>query len=132
MKTRKVDKHFYLNYLKKAEDFLKECEKAIENKNWNSAVSLAIHSGICAADALCVFNLGERSSGESHEEFIQLINQIEIRNINVKIRQLSNLIALKNSAEYSESLMNEKDALSAKQNAERFLSWIDFILKQTG
>ncbi|MEK6835207.1 MAG: HEPN domain-containing protein [Nanoarchaeota archaeon] len=131
MKTRKVDKHFYLNYLKKAEEFLKECESAIENKNWNSAVSLAIHSGICAADALCIFSLGERSAGEGHEEFIELINKINVKDINIKIRQLSSLISVKNSAEYSENLMNEKDTISAKQNAERFLSWVKGNLKQT-
>ena len=131
MKTRKIDKHFYLNYLKKAEDFLKECEKAIENKNWNSAVSLAIHSGICAADALCIFNLSERSAGESHEEFTQLMNRINIKDIDVKIRQLSNLLSFKNSVEYSEDLMNEKEALSSKQNAERLLSWVKDNLKQT-
>ena len=130
MKTRKVDKHFYLNYIKKAEDFLRECENAIENKNWNSAVSLAIHSGICAADALCIFSLGERSAGESHEEFTQLINKIDIKDINIKIRQLSSLIKFKNSAEYSENLMEEKDALSAKQNAERLLSWVKTNLQK--
>lgn len=124
MKTRELDKHFYLNYLKKAEDFLQACEKALDNKNWNSVVSLAIHSGICAADALCIFYLGKRSAGESHDEFIQLINIINIKDTNVKIKQLSNLISVKNSVEYSENLMNEKDALSAKQNAERFLSWV--------
>lgn len=124
MKFREIDKHFYLNYLKKTEDFLQECEKAIENKNWNSAVSLAIHSGICAADALCIFNLGKRSAGESHEEFTQLMNRINIKDIDVKIRQLSNLLSFKNTVEYSENLMDEKEALSAKQNAERFLSWV--------
>ena len=76
MKTREVEKHFYLNYLAKS------------------------------------------------EEFTQLINKIDIKDINIKIRQLSNLISIKNSAEYSENLMNEKDALSSKQNAERFLVWV--------
>jgi len=120
MKTRKVDKHFYLNYLKKAEEFLQECENAIKNKNWNSAVSLAIHSGICAGDTLCVFNLGERSAGESHEEFTQLINRMNIKEINLKIRQLSSLISVKNSVEYSENLMSE----------ERFLSWVKSNLQK--
>ena len=124
MKTRELDKHFYLNYLKKAEDFLQGCKNAIENKNWNSVVSLAIHSGICAADALCIFYLGKRSAGESHDEFIHLINGIDIKDVNIKIKQLSSLIGVKNSVEFSENLMSEKDALSAKQNAERFLSWV--------
>ena len=129
MRTRAIDKHFYLNYLKKAEEFLQEAEKAIENKRWNASVSLSIHSGICAADALCIFNLGVRSAGESHNEVVQLINKINIGNIN-KIRQLLNLIDIKNSAEYSESLMSEKDALTAKQNAERFLLWVKDNLKR--
>lgn len=129
MRTRKLEKHFYLNYLKKSEDFLHECGKAIENKNWNSAVSLAIHSGICAADALCVFSIGERSSGEGHEELLKLIKSITMKDFNIKTRQLSNLISLKNSAEYSENLMQENDALSSKQNAERFLSYVKGVLK---
>ena len=130
MRTRSVDKHFYLNYLKKAEEFLQEAERAIEDKRWNASVSLAIHSGICAADALCIFNLGVRSAGESHNEVVQLISKINIKDINIKIRQLLNLIDIKNSAEYSESLMSEKDALMAKQNAERFLLWAKENLKK--
>ena len=124
MRTKPVEKHFYLNYLKKAEEFLQQTEKAIEDEKWNVAVSLTIHSGICAADALCVFYLGVRSSGEGHEEVIQLINKLNINDLNVKTRQLLNLLDLKNSAEYTESLMTEKNALSAKQNAERFLSFV--------
>ncbi len=124
MRTKPVEKHSYLNYLKKAEEFLQQTEKAIEDEKWNVAVSLAIHSGICAADALCVFNLGVRSSGEGHEEVIQLINRLSIKDLNIKTGQLLNLLDLKNSAEYTESLMTEKDALSAKQNAERFLSFV--------
>ena len=130
MITRAVDKHFYLNYLKKAEEFLQEAERAIENERWNASVSLSIHSGICASDALCIFNLGVRSAGEGHNEVVQLINKINIKDINVKIRQLLNLIDIKNSAEYSESLMSEKDALTAKQNAERFLLWVKDNLKR--
>ena len=104
--------------------------KAIEDKKWNVAVSLAIHSGICAADALCISKIGVRGSGESHEEVAQVINKLNLRDSNIKTRQLLNLLDFKNSAEYSESLMNEKDALSAKQNAERFLSWVKDNLKK--
>ena len=124
MRTKSVEKHFYLNYLKKAEEFLQQTEKAIEDGRWNVAVSLAIHSGICAADALCVFNLGVRSSGEGHEEVIQLINKLDIKDLSIKARQLLNLLDFKNSAEYTESLMSKKNALSARQNAERFLSFV--------
>ena len=129
MRAKPVYKYLYLNHLKKADEFLQQSSKAIDDKRRNAAVSLAIHAGISAADALCISRLGVRSSGESHEEFIQLINRVNIKDINLKIRQLSNLISVKNSAEYSENLMTEKDSLSAKQNAERFLSWVKNNLK---
>jgi hypothetical protein len=53
-----------------------------------------------------------------------------MKDMDIKKRQLSNLISIKNSAEYSENLMYENDALSAKQNAERFLSYIKNILQK--
>jgi len=122
MRVKPIDKHFYLNYLKKAEEFLQQAVKAIEDRKWNTAVSLFIHSGICAADALCVSNLGVRSSEQNHEEVVQLINKLNLKDSGIQARQLLNLLDFKNSAEYSEDLMNEKNALSAKQNAESFLS----------
>ena len=130
MRIRNVEKHFYVNYLKKAEEFLGQSNEAINNKKWNVAVSLAIHSGICAADALTVFHSSIRSVAESHEEVAKLISTINLKDVKIKTRQLLNLLNVKNSAEYSEDLMNEKDALSAKQNAERFLSWVKDNLKQ--
>ncbi len=124
MRVRNVEKHFYVNYLKKAEEFLGQSNEAINNKKWNVAVSLSIHSGICAADALTVFHSSIRSVADSHEEVAKLISNINLKDVKIKTRQLLNLLNVKNSAEYSEDLMNKKDALSAKQNAERFLSWV--------
>ena len=129
MRAKPVYKYLYLNHLKKADEFLQQSSKAIDDKRRNAAVSLAIHAGISAADALCISRLGVRSSGESHEEVIQLINKLDLENKKIKIRQLLNLLNFKNSAEYSENLMTEKDSLSAKQNAERFLSWVKNNLK---
>ena len=130
MITRNVNKSLYKNYLKKSEEFLKSCNEAFDDENYNSCVANSVHSGISASDALTVFFLGIRHAGEKHEDVIDLLRELKLKDINVKIKQLKDLLQLKNKAEYEEILMDKNKAENAKKHAERFLSYAKSVLKE--
>ena len=117
-------------YLKKAEEFFETMEDSYSKGRFNSTVSNAIHCAISSADALTVFYKGVWHAGERHEDVISLINSLGLENVNKKNRQLLNLLQIKNSAEYEETLMNESNALNSTKNAEKFYSWVKELLKE--
>jgi len=131
MKTKPVDKSLGYNYLKKAEEFYETMQDALIKKRWNAAASNAIHAGISSADSVAVFIKGIRSSSEKHEDVEKILKELNLNNkeINDKIVQIKGLLAIKNSVEYEEKLVNENMALSASKNAERLLIWAKEKLK---
>lgn len=130
IKTRNVDKGLYGNYLKKAEEYYAAMNTELEQSQWNAAVLCAIHSAISAADAVTVFYQGVRHAGEKHEDVVQLLETLELdrETMKNKIRQLLNLLQVKNAVEYEEKLTFENGAWMAAKNAERFLSWVRELL----
>jgi len=132
MKTKPVDRNLAHNYLKKAEEFYETMQDALIKKRWNAAASNAIHTGISSADSVSVFIKGLRSSSEKHEEVEKILKELNLDNkeINDKIVQIKGLLAIKNSVEYEEKLVNENMALNASKNAERLLRWAKEKLKR--
>ena len=130
MKTRNVDKHKYHNYLTKAEEFFDIMHESFAKKKFNATVLNAVHCAISSVDALTVFYKGVRHAGERHEEVIALLNSLGLTDIQNKNRQLMDLLHIKNSAEYEEKLMTEKNALDSIKNAERLFRWVKLTLKK--
>jgi hypothetical protein len=57
IKTSHTPKSDYINYLKKAEEFLSSAQDSIVREKWNAAGLNAIHAGISSADAFSKLNL---------------------------------------------------------------------------
>ena len=129
MKSRNVDKHKYMNYLSKADEFFDIMNESFAKRKFNATVLNAIHCAISSADALTVFYKGLRHAGERHEDVIALLNSLELPDIQSKNRQLLDLLRIKNSAEYEEKLMTEANALDSIKNTERFFKWVRGMLK---
>jgi len=129
MKSRNVDKHKYMNYLSKADEFFDIMNESFAKRKFNATVLNAIHCAISSADALTVFYKGIRHAGERHEDVIALLNSLELPDIQSKNRQLLDLLRIKNSAEYEEKLMTEANALDSIKNTERFFKWVRGMLK---
>lgn len=117
-----VDKRFYKNYLKKAEDLLDVAEYALSKSKNSAAVMASIHCAINAIDALAVFSYGKRHSG-GHEDALDIIkgavSESEFREL---AKQFKGLIELKNEAEYQPDLMDKHQADEAVKRASRILS----------
>lgn len=125
IKTVRVERGFYKNYLKRAQECLEAAKRSLELKEWNAATISAIHSAIAAADALCVYFLGQRHSGESHVDAVTLFNTINLEReeLNSNARRISRILGIKNMAEYEERLIYQSEAGDAVKDAERLFSF---------
>ena len=130
MKTRNVDKHNHVNYLKKADEFFEIMKDSFAKGKFNATVLNAIHCAMSSADALTVFYKGVRHAGERHEDVVSLLNTLGLPDMQSKNRQLLDLLRIKNSAEYEEKLMTETNASDSIKNTDRFSKWVKEMLNK--
>jgi hypothetical protein len=81
MKTRQCSEADARGRLRKAEQFFSAAETIRglaedEEEVGDAYVTLCVHAGIAAADAICCAALGEHSQGESHVEAVQLLRRV--------------------------------------------------------
>ena len=98
-------------------------KKAEADGEWNAACLNAIHCTISSADAVTVFYLGMRSTGQGHEEATKLLAKTGLESVNEKIRQFSNILRLKTLVEYDAEEPTENEASRAITQASRFYQW---------
>ena len=130
MKTRNVDKHKHVNYLKKSDEFFEIMKDSFAKGKFNATVLNAIHCAMSSADALTVFYKGVRHAGERHEDVVSLLNTLGLPDMQSKNRQLLDLLRIKNSAEYEEKLMTETNASDSIKNTDRFSKWVKEMLNK--
>jgi uncharacterized protein (UPF0332 family) len=125
LKTRDVAKSLYTSYLKRAEECLSAAQHSFGIQAWNASTINAIHSCIAACDALCVYFLGKRHVGESHENAVNLLKTIKIgdESINTNANRIIRILRIKNMAEYEERLVSKSDAEKVLKNCRRFLEY---------
>ena len=129
-KTRDVSRALFTNYLQRAEECFHSAQTSLKKCEWTGAAINAIHSSISACDAMCVFYLGKRHAGESHNEAIALFKTINNTDeISANAKRLARLLSIKNMAEYEERLVFQKEAESALKDCERFLEFVKKTLK---
>ena len=131
-RTRSVRKELFGNYLEKAGESLEAARESLGARRWNAAAINAVHCGINATDALTVFMIGVRHAGERHEDAVTLLQTLSLpkATLSAKGRQLGRLLSIKNTAEYEERLIREKEAAEAVRDAERYYEWIETLLRE--
>ena len=97
----------------KAAEFFLAAEtiaSAIEDQNVTDAyVTLCVHAGIAAADAICCARLGEYAQGDDHQEAVALLSKADRANA----KHLRALLDMKTRSAYSAvpaSLTDQKRA----------------------
>lgn len=127
-RTRDVTKSLYINFLKKSEECFHAAKNSFTNNEWNAATISAIHSCIAACDAVCVYFLGKRHAGESHEDAVKLFRMIKSSDeINANANRILRILRIKNMAEYEERLVYRAESEKILKDCERFL---EFVKKQ--
>jgi uncharacterized protein (UPF0332 family) len=128
--TKDVAKASYSHYLKKAQECFHAAQHSFNGEEWNASAINAIHCCISACDAICVYFLGKRHSGEDHNDAAKLFQSIKNddeakRNTNRIIK----ILRIKNMAEYEERLVRKAEAEAILKDCERLF---DYVKKQIG
>jgi len=126
MRTRDVDRHKAVDYLKRAEECKNAMYRSCDEREWNASVINAVHCAIAAADAFCIWKLGIRHAGERHEDAVRLFSQTapEDDSIRKASKHLMELLNIKSESEYGENLMKEKNAILATKHAEQLFDFV--------
>lgn len=116
-RTVQADAHIRAGRLAKAKQFLQVADDARELADeltvTDAAVTLYVHAGIAAADAICAKALGKYSRGENHQQAIQLLSTVNKDASN----QLKTLLTMKTRAGYGYSPAGSQELLRAERAA---------------
>lgn len=115
----------YRTFLKKAREFARMMERAIEAGDLNAAASAASHCVISASDALLARHKRIRSRARDHGSVIRLIETIELEGVRDRADQVEKVLALKQLAEYDDREVRRGEAEDAVKRASRFLEWVE-------
>ncbi len=126
-KQKIVPRQFYVNHVKKAEEFYAEMEDSFQRDHWNTCVSNAVLTIISIVDAIAIQQLGKKSGSESHVESYLLMDEIrtsdEHRKSNLKY-EIIELIKMKTPSQYEERLMSKGDAEKATNRCKKIYSFL--------
>jgi hypothetical protein len=77
-------------------------------------VTLCVHAGIAASDAICCARLGQHAKGDDHGEAVVLLGKAD----SGSAKHLRLLLSMKTKAEYSHSSVTASDRTRAVSAAE--------------
>lgn len=118
LRTRPVSGAQVRGYAGKAVEFADAAAGVLDAGKTIAAISLAIHAGISAADAVCGARLGRRAAGDDHDPVLALLTQAGPDGIEV-LRELRRLLPLKTQTEYEPDAIAVPVARRAVQRAQR-------------
>lgn len=126
VQTRDVEKSLYINYFKRAEECLHAAKNSFAVQEWNAATINAIYSCISACDAICIYFLGKRHAGESHNEAVTIFRTIKFddEEINTNANRVLRILRIKNMAEHEERLVHRYEAEKLLKDCKRFLEYV--------
>lgn len=117
IRTVSADKTVRAGRLSKAKQFLRVADDARELAEdaevADAAVTLYIHAGIAASDAICSAALGKHAQGESHQQAIQLLSTVD-KEASSSLRAL---LGMKTRAGYGYDPVSSQDLLRAARAA---------------
>ena len=124
-RLRKCDERTIAGRLAKAEQFLASAEIirefATDDQDVADAyVTLCVHCGVAAADAICCIALGEHVQGDDHNQAVTHVSKV--RPDGAKLgTALRTLLGMKTRAGYSHEHIGTTECTRAQRAAERLL-----------
>lgn len=118
-------------YWEKSQRFAGSARAATEAGQWDPAVSAAVHAAINGLDALSIARLGRRSSSDSHEDAVDLLDEMKSDPAAVRVeiaKHFRALVEVKHLAEYEARLCEANDGHQAMKHMERALVQIQSLL----
>jgi len=127
--TRKADRFEAQGYLEAALEFQEAAEESAGRGRWRAAGLAAIHAAIAAGDAVCVFQLGERSTATSHEDGSDLLRRSRAPSAAERATQLSAVLDLKSKVEYESRAVAEEEARLLVKRSRRLVDWAGEVVR---
>lgn len=116
-----ADKSVQQGRLAKAKQFLRVADDARQLTDGDdvadAAVTLYVHAGIAAADALCAKALGKHAKGQDHQEAVALLETVD----SSAARSLNLLLAMKSRAGYGHDPISETNLTRAARAAQQLV-----------
>jgi hypothetical protein len=116
-RTVAADKTVQQGRLAKAKQFLQVAEDARELSKGedvaDAVVTLYVHAGIAAADAICAGALGEHAKGQDHQKAVALLASVDKQASN----SLSVLLGMRTRAGYGHDPISETQLVRAQRAA---------------
>ena len=126
--TRPAERGQARSYLAKALEFHETARVAVAADRWNAAGLSAIHAGLSAADAALVASAGLRSSSKDHGAAVALLRQLVPEAGAAQERQLTGLLAMKNTIAYEQRMLTQEEAKTLTTNAGRLVRWASGVV----
>ncbi|MDE2009983.1 MAG: hypothetical protein KGJ09_07900 [Candidatus Omnitrophica bacterium] len=120
LKTVSVKQTEYISHLNKATDFYQGMKLSQEQGLWHSTGLNAVHCAISLSDALAIYFLAKRFSGEDHRQASDLLSRIPADNVVQQGRNFEKIIAKKHMIAYEGREFRPSEAAEIAQQAERF------------
>lgn len=108
-------------FLDVAQDVLTE-----DRREAHVAAALAVLAGIAATDAICGLSLGKWSRGQDHSQAVDLLGEVALRDTTLPTK-LRRLLAAKDAAHYSSTLITVEKAKSMVRQATALLAEADAL-----
>lgn len=121
--TRRADRHEADGYLEAAREFQAAAEASASAGRWRAAGLAAIHAAIAAGDAVCVFQIAERSTAMSHDDASDLLRRSGLPDARDRATQLSAVLDLKNRVEYESRSVSQEEARLLLKRSGRLVDW---------
>lgn len=124
-RTKPCDDAVAAGRLSKAEQFFEAAETIRdfaddEHEVGDAYVTLCVHAGIAAADAICCIELKEHAQGDDHHQALALLAKVRPGGSELA-KSLAPLLGMKTRAGYSHRMVNNDNRKRAQRHAERLL-----------
>ena len=123
VKTVYVPQSGYMGFKNKANDFYKVMKLSLDAGLWNGVGLNAVHCVISLSDALTVYFLNKRFSGDDHRRASELLAQLPGDGVRPYANAFDKIISKKHMVAYEEREFRQSEAMEIAKQAERFFQW---------
>ena len=125
--TRKrVDRSDWTGFLAAAEENYASACIILGERKYRAAGILLVHAAIALTDALMVRAGGVKSTGEHHQEAVDLVRELlpTAAGLGPALRHLEAIIHEKNRVSYTGDAFTSNDIARMRTHYERFALWV--------
>ena len=123
IKSVHVPQSGYKGFQHKASEFHQVMKLSLDSELWNGVGLNAVHCVISLSDALTVYFLHKRFSGDDHRHASELLAQIPNSGVKQYVNAFDKIISKKHMVAYEEREFRQSEAWEIAKQTKRFFEW---------